>query len=92
MNVTIRKTATLRSWESQPLDQEARQVTQQYSPETLARAASFLYTCETRASFAIEGEKPSNSREERFFQALRELPHFVAQKSDLLRLCLRAPA
>jgi hypothetical protein len=86
INITLRRSTKLASWESQALSEEARKITDGYAPGTLARAVSFLYTRETRSSFAIEGETPSASREERIFQALQGLPRFQATRPDLLSL------
>ena len=84
--VTIRKTGVLADWEARGLADEAGQVTKGYSEDILARAVSFLYTRETRSSFAIEGEVASANREERFFQALRNLPRFNVSKTSLISL------
>ncbi|MCW3096963.1 MAG: Adenosine monophosphate-protein transferase [Chthonomonadaceae bacterium] len=73
---TVRRTRRLEAMIAMGLDQEARRLTAEYAPETLARAVSFLYTKETRSSFAIEGEAPSPVREERFLRALRSLASF----------------
>ena len=55
---------------------EAKRLADSYDPATLARAISFLYTKETRSSFAIEGEAPSSRREARFLQALQRVEDF----------------
>ena len=81
---TVRRTRKLEAMIALELDAEARTLAEQYAPETLARAVSFLYTKETRSSFAIEGEAPSRSREERFLQALRSLPAFDPTDKDAL--------
>jgi len=73
---TVRRTRKLEAMIALGLDQEARRLTEQYTPEMLMRAVSFLYTKETRSSFAIEGEAPSRNREERFLQALRAISDF----------------
>ena len=41
-----------------------------YESHIIRRALSYLYTRETRASFEIENERPSQSREERFMALL----------------------
>ncbi len=84
---TVRRTRKLEEMAAMGLDQEARRLTEHYAPETLVRAASFLYTKETRSSFAIEGEVPSRTREERFLQALHSLATFdPTDKAALLAL------
>jgi hypothetical protein len=83
----VRRTARLEEMVAQRLDERARTLTAHYDPETLARAVSFLYTKETRSSFAIEGETPTPNREERFLQALQGAANFdPASKGALLRL------
>ncbi len=81
---TVRRTRKLEAMIAMGLDQEAKRLTEQYAPETLGRAVSFLYTKETRSSFAIEGEVPSRTREERFLQALRALAAFDPTDQDAL--------
>ena len=58
-----------------------------HDPAVLARAVGYLYTKETRSSFAIEGETPTASRAERFVAALRAAPDFdPADKAAPVRL------
>jgi hypothetical protein len=44
-----------------------------YGPELLKRATNFLYLKETKASFELEGEHPSDARLERFVAQLQEV-------------------
>lgn len=67
---TVRRTAKLEEAMSWGLDARAHEVVRAIDPELLARAVRYLYTRETRSSFAIERETPSSNREERFVQAL----------------------
>ena len=84
---TIRRTRKLEAMIAQNLNQTITHLTRQYSPDTLARAVNFLYTKETRSSFAIEGEVPSRNREERFLQALHSLADFnPTDKAALIAL------
>ena len=48
-----------------------------FDPRILERAAGYLYTKETRSSFKIEGERPSQDRTARFVKLL-----FSSQKID----------
>jgi Fic/DOC family len=85
--VTVRRTPKLEAMRAVQLDQEARTLTQQYDPETLARAVSYLYTTETRSSFAIEGETPTATRAERFITALRRAADFNPRhKAEIIGL------
>lgn len=87
MCATVRRTPRLTAYLSERLDEEARTLRARYDQQTLARAVSFLYTKETRSSFAIEGETPGADRTERFVAALKRSPTFdPSKKADLLRL------
>lgn len=68
------------------IDEEARALIESYDPATLARAVNYLYTKETRSSFAIEGETPSASRTDRFVAALKAASAFTANKESLTQL------
>ncbi len=67
---TVRRTSALAAAMTWDLDARARDVVRAVDPALLARAVRYLYTRETRSSFAIERETPSSNREERFVQAL----------------------
>lgn len=84
--VIVRRTAKLEAMRNAHLDREARLLTDHYDPETLARAVGFLYSKETRSSFAIEGEKPTAARAERFIAALRRATDFNPNKAELIGL------
>ncbi|MDD2704953.1 MAG: Fic family protein [Acidocella sp.] len=68
------------------VDAEARALIETYDPVILARAVNYLYTKETRSSFAIEGETPSASRTDRFVAALKAAPSFNPDKASLIQL------
>ncbi|MBK6588067.1 MAG: hypothetical protein IPG22_07215 [Acidobacteria bacterium] len=57
----IRLTDRLKSAVAEGLDKEAREIVEGSDPLILARAISFLYTRETKSSFAIEGEVAGKS-------------------------------
>lgn len=83
----VRRTPYLTAHLSGGLHEEARALTAQYDQTILERAVNFLYTKETRSSFAIEGETPSANRTERFVAALKRSPAFdPSSKAELLRL------
>ena len=67
---TVRRTSKLANAIAWDLDARARSVARTVDLALLARAVRYLYTRETRSSFAIERETPSSNREERFVQAL----------------------
>ncbi len=68
----IRRTKALADWERQRLDERSRQVVADIPPELYERALQFLYSRETKSSYAIERETPDLKRAARFVAALRE--------------------
>lgn len=72
----IRRTGVLRAYMGSGLDQEARALIEGCDPAVLARAVNYLYTQETKSSFAIEGEAPSPERAHRFVDALAQADEF----------------
>ena len=84
---TVRRTPRLMEQMSIRVDEEARAVIESYDPRLLLRAVDYLYTQETRSSFAIEGETPSAKRAQRFVAALRTASEFdPGDKQALIRL------
>ena len=73
----VRRTVTLSRLDSTDLRKRCEDIVNEYSPELLRRALSYLYNKETKSSFEIEHLKPNASRTERFI-ALLEL----AEKED----------
>lgn len=85
--VTVRRTRRLAEQMSGGIDAEARRLVEAIDPTILARAVNYLFTKETKSSFAIEGEAPSASRTQRFVAALRAAPGFdPTDKAALLAL------
>ena len=72
----VRKTAVLKSCSWEALRDRASDIVHSYDAETLARAVNYLYTKETRSSFAIEHEEPSKTKMERFGEALQSVRKF----------------
>ncbi len=52
------------------MNEATKSIIAESDPIILARAVNFLYTKETKSSFAIEGEQVSKNRGERFVVAL----------------------
>lgn len=85
----IRRTDRLESARRASMNAQIRAsgLMERYSPDLLARATRYLYTRETRSSFAIEGEGISPSREARFVTALEGAGQFdTSDKEALIRL------
>ena len=74
---TVRRTDTLRNFETADLSEKCRQLVSSYSREVLKRALGRLYTKETRSSFEIERIKPTSTRTDRFVALLQ-----LAERED----------
>lgn len=66
----IRRTGTLERRMMEGLAGEARAMVESCDPAILVRAVNYLFTKETKSSFAIEGEAPGPDRAKRFVAAL----------------------
>jgi hypothetical protein len=73
---TIRRTEMLNTAMARGLEAEAKKIVENCDPIVLRRAVHYLFTKETKSSFAIEGEKPTSERAERFVRALAHAPEF----------------
>jgi hypothetical protein len=83
----VRRTETLQTFQELNLAEEARSVVEGCDPAILARAVHYLFTKETKSSFAIEGEVPSRDRTARFVAALESASGFAAgSKEAFVRL------
>jgi hypothetical protein len=65
----VRRTPTLTEAITKRLDERAAEIARNVEPELLARAIAYLYTKETKSSFAIEREEPGD-RMARYVQQL----------------------
>ena len=78
----IRLTEKLKRWMADALDAQAQRIVENSDPSVLARAVRYLYTSETKSSFAIEGERPGKSRSDRFIAALENAAEFDPMSKD----------
>lgn len=76
----VRRTKALKAAEAKHLDQRCREIIEGIPPEIYTRALQFLYTKETKSSYAIERETPDQKRAQKFAEALRD-----ASQRDYLR-------
>jgi hypothetical protein len=84
---TVRRTDTLRDFETADLPRRCRKVVSTYSPELLKRALGYLYAKETKSSFEIEHIKPTSTRTERFVALLQLAEHEdFCEKTKLIEL------
>ncbi len=77
----VRRTKTLKTAEAKQLEQRCQKVIEGIPPELYARALQFLYTKETKSSYAIERETPDQKRSQKFADALRD----ASQRDYLLK-------
>lgn len=82
----VRRTAKLESFLARDLQAKARQITSRAPASVLARAAAFLLLNDSRASFAIEGERPGKSRAERWSKAIGQAGINPLSIDELTRL------
>jgi hypothetical protein len=83
----IRRTRRIEDCFKSEIKEEAAALVQGCDPHILARAINYLYTKETRETFALEGEVASGSKAERFIDALRSVRDFdPASEQDQTRL------
>ncbi len=76
------RTDTLNAFMGEELAKEARSIVESCDPIILTRAVHYLFTKETKSSFAIEGEDPSKDRTERFVTALFNASTFDATSKE----------
>lgn len=67
----LRKTKLLREYILKDYNIAAKQLTDKYPPQLIARASRYFFTKETLSSYEIEREKPSKERMERFINLLQ---------------------
>jgi Fic family protein len=72
----IRRTEKLQIDFDKGLAEQAKKLVSGVDPAVLKRAVHYLFTKETKSSFAIEGEAPSKDRTERFVAALMRTEKF----------------
>lgn len=73
---TVRRTGRLDDFRKQAIDVEARAIVSKCDPDVLARAVNYLYTKETKSTFAIENEVATGQRAQRFVAALQSAKSF----------------
>ncbi len=68
----VRRTPELETHLEQDLDERAREVIGRTRPDIVRRAAVFLLLADSRASFEIEGETPSQERARRWGEVIEQ--------------------
>ena len=78
----LRRTEKLKTDLNKNLAGQAQKIVSEVDPGVLKRAVHYLFTKETKSSFAIEGEAPSKDRTERFVAALMKADKFDPTKKE----------
>jgi hypothetical protein len=74
----VRRTARVSQISADSLKQEIEHVIGSANPESVLRAAEYLFTKETRSSFEIERENILSKKSERFVEALKSSDQFTS--------------
>lgn len=82
----VRRTPKLEQEREKQLDRRALELSGRTHPDVLARAAAFLLLSDSKASFAIEGERPPTQRLARWGQAIAEAGQVQLSREELDRL------
>jgi Fic family protein len=82
----VRRTAKIEGFLKHDWQAEAHKKAGEIHRDVLARAAAFLLLKDSKASFAIEGETPSQNRAERWGQAIGQAGLHPLTIDELLRL------
>lgn len=82
----IRRTEKLDNLMSLQLAELAKNQATSIHPDLLTRASAFMLLSDSRASFAIEGERPGKDRTERWGRAISQAGRHMLTLDELLRL------
>lgn len=82
----IRRTEKLEALRAMRLDEKARESLGTVHADVLARAAAFLLLKDSKASYAIEGERPPHNRAERWGRAIGQAGRQELTPDEFLRL------
>jgi hypothetical protein len=82
----VRHTERIDAYVAKGLDGRAREIVGRTHSDIMRRAAAFLLLDDSRASFQIEGEKPSPQRAERWGRAISEAGSRPLSVAELERL------
>ena len=82
----VSRTEGLRTYDLEDLAQRTQEIIGRTHPDIIHRAGAFLLIKDSRASFAIEGERPQASRLERWAHAIGEAGKTDLTVEELLRL------
>ncbi|MDI1354541.1 MAG: Fic family protein [bacterium] len=82
----IRKTEKIEAFIKLNLPQKIKKTLGDIHPDMLSRTAAFLLLKDSKASYAIEGERPPQNRAQRWGRAIGQAGQKPLNKDELLRL------
>jgi Fic family protein len=82
----VRKTALLKNFIQLDLSSRIKTIIGKIHPDVMARTAAFLLLKDSKASYAIEGEKPPQNRAQRWGRAIGQAGQKPISKDELIRL------
>lgn len=82
----IRKTTSLEQYILLDLLQQMKNIVGKIHSDVMARTAAFLLLKDSKASYAIEGEKPPQNRAQRWGHAIGQAGQKTISKEELIRL------
>ncbi len=82
----IRKTALVEEYIHLDLSQRIKKMIGKIHPDVMARTAAFLLLKDSKASYAIEGERPPQNRAQRWGRAIGQAGQKPITKDELIRL------
>ncbi|MGQ0651298.1 MAG: Fic family protein [Betaproteobacteria bacterium] len=80
----VRRTKVIAEYEEKDIAEQVRSLIESKSTRVIERAVAYLYVKETRSSFGIEREKPSQDKAERFVDLLSRASSMKEITYDLL--------
>lgn len=82
----IRKTPLLEKFIQLDLSRKVSVIVGKIHPDVMARTAAFLLLKDSKASYAIEGERPPQNRAQRWGRAIGQAGQHPLSKEELVRL------
>jgi Fic family protein len=82
----IRRTPALQQYIEQDLSGRIKTIIGKIHPDVMARTAAFLLLKDSKASYAIEGERPPQNRAQRWGRAIGQAGQREISKDELVRL------
>ncbi len=82
----VRKTPLIEAFIKKDYPAKIKSIVGKIHPDVMARAAAFLLLKDSKASYAIEGEKPPQNRAQRWGRAIGQAGQRPVSKEELIRL------